>query len=135
VQRAEYRHATLPDRHESGGYLPQEFDGDYELLAGHATVAPGVHVLFTPGHTAGHQSVLVNVGGGSWHCLVGDVVDSRELLERKRMPGVVVDPAAAMLSTARLRLLESALGAQLLFSHDGEQHASLPPFPQALAQA
>src|SRR5689334_11405664 len=68
VQRAEYRHALLPDRHESGGFLPQEFDGDYELLSGDATVAPGVHVLFTPGHTAGHQSVLVKVGDG-WHCL------------------------------------------------------------------
>ena len=49
------------------------------------------------------------------------------------MPGVVVDPADAMLSTARLRLLESALDAQLVFSHDGEQHAALPPFPQPLA--
>jgi N-acyl homoserine lactone hydrolase len=132
VQLAEYRHALHPDRHTSGGYLPAEFDGDYELLAGDATIAPGVHAVFTPGHTHGHQSVLVNVAG-AWHCLVGDVVDSREILDRKRMPGVVSSPADAMLSTARLRLLESALGARLLFSHDAEQHAALPAFPLPLA--
>ncbi len=132
VQRSEYRHALYPDRHASGGYLPAEFAGEYELLAGDATIAPGVHALFTPGHTHGHQSILVRVGGG-WHCLVGDVVDNRELLDRKRMPGVVVDPDQAMLSTARLRLLESALDAQLLFTHDAEQHAALPPFPNPLA--
>lgn len=132
VQRAEYRAALYPDRHASGGYVPDEFAGDYELIAGDATIAPGVHVLFTPGHSEGHQSVLVHVAGG-WWCLTGDVIDSRELLDRKRMPGVFVDPAAAMLSTARLRLLESALGAQLVFSHDGEQHAGLPAFPAPLA--
>ncbi len=104
VQRSEYRHALHPDRHEAGGYLPAELAGEYELLAGDATIAPGVHALFTPGHTHGHQSVLVHVAGG-WHCLVGDAVDSRELLERKRMPGVVASPDDAMLSTARLRLL------------------------------
>lgn len=132
VQRAEYRCAVHPDRHFSGGNLPLEFDGDYTLLDGDATIAPGVHVLFTPGHTHGHQSVLVRVGEG-WHCLTGDVVDNREILDRRRMPGVVVDPGQAMLSTARLRLLESALDARLVFSHDAEQHAALPALPEAIA--
>jgi N-acyl homoserine lactone hydrolase len=132
VQRVEYRTARYPDRESGGGYLPGVFDGDFEMLAGDATIAPGVHVIYTPGHTFGHQSVLVRARESGWHCLTGDVVDNRDVLDRKRMPGVVASPVDAMLSQARLRLLESALGARLLFSHDPEQHATLPPFPQAI---
>ena len=132
VQLAEYRAARFPERHYAGGYLPDEFGDGYELLAGDATIAPGVHVLFTPGHTHGHQSVLVRIGDG-WHCLTGDVVDDREILDRKRLPGVMVDIDDAIRSAARLRLLESALGANLVFSHDADQHAAFPSLPDPIA--
>jgi N-acyl homoserine lactone hydrolase len=132
VQVTEYRSALYPERHYAGGYFPEEFGEGYELLAGDATIAPGVHVLYTPGHTHGHQSVLVRIGDG-WFCLTGDVVDDREILDRKRMPAVVVDIDAEIRSAARLRLLESALGAQLIFSHDAEQHAGLPALPEPIA--
>lgn len=133
VQRIEYRNALHPERHYRGGYVPREFAaGDYELLDGDATVAPGVHVLFTPGHTHGHQSVLVRAGE-RWLCLTGDVADGRQILDDRLMPGVCVDPGDAMRSQARLRLLETALGAELIFSHDDEQHAALPRPPEAIA--
>jgi N-acyl homoserine lactone hydrolase len=37
----------------------------YEVLDGEAEVLPGVLVLPTPGHTAGHQSVVVRRGDGT----------------------------------------------------------------------
>lgn len=37
----------------------------YELLDGEAEVWPGVHVIPTPGHTAGHQSIVVECEDGS----------------------------------------------------------------------
>jgi N-acyl homoserine lactone hydrolase len=37
----------------------------YELLDGEAEIAPGVHVVPTPGHVAGHQSVVVVCDDGS----------------------------------------------------------------------
>jgi N-acyl homoserine lactone hydrolase len=37
----------------------------YEVLDGEAEVLPGVMVLPTPGHTAGHQSVIVRRGDGT----------------------------------------------------------------------
>lgn len=37
----------------------------YELLDGEAEVAPGVHVLPTPGHVDGHQSVLLRCDDGT----------------------------------------------------------------------
>jgi N-acyl homoserine lactone hydrolase len=37
----------------------------YELLDGEAEIAPGVHVVPTPGHVDGHQSVVVACDDGS----------------------------------------------------------------------
>jgi N-acyl homoserine lactone hydrolase len=43
-----------------------DFDGArYQLLDGEAEVAPGVHVLPTPGHVDGHQSVLLRCDDGT----------------------------------------------------------------------
>jgi N-acyl homoserine lactone hydrolase len=53
----------------AGGYTVDalvDFDGArYELLDGEAEVAPGVHVLPTPGHVDGHQSVLLRCDDGT----------------------------------------------------------------------
>jgi N-acyl homoserine lactone hydrolase len=37
----------------------------YEVLDGEAEIAPGVLVIPTPGHTAGHQSLVVRTGDGT----------------------------------------------------------------------
>jgi N-acyl homoserine lactone hydrolase len=62
VQRRELEAAREPD------YTIREwveFDGaTYVELDGEAEIAPGVRVLPTPGHTPGHQSVLVDTDEG-----------------------------------------------------------------------
>jgi N-acyl homoserine lactone hydrolase len=77
VQRAELAAAVEPD------YLVEwvHFAGEsYVVLDGDADIAPGVSVLFTPGHSAGHQSVLVETADGLT-VLGGDVTYSmRELI-------------------------------------------------------
>jgi N-acyl homoserine lactone hydrolase len=51
------------------GYtLPELVDAPgihYEQLEGEAEIMPGVLVLPTPGHTAGHQSLVVRLGDGT----------------------------------------------------------------------
>jgi len=43
-----------------------DFEGArYELLDGEAEIVPGVHVVPTPGHVAGHQSLVVVCADGS----------------------------------------------------------------------
>ena len=62
VQRVEREAAREPDY-----TIPEwvEFDGaTYVELDGEAEIAPGVRVLPTPGHTPGHQSVLVETEDG-----------------------------------------------------------------------
>src|SRR5205807_2574282 len=62
VQRAERELA----RREGQPFVEWlEFPGArYELVEGDREVAPGVSVLATPGHTAGHQSVVVRTDDG-----------------------------------------------------------------------
>jgi N-acyl homoserine lactone hydrolase len=62
VQRREREAAREPDY-----TIPEwvDFDGaTYVELEGEAEIAPGVRVLPTPGHTPGHQSVLVETADG-----------------------------------------------------------------------
>ena len=78
VQRAELEAAVAP------AYLEEwvRFEGDsYVEVEGDAELFDGVSVLFTPGHSAGHQSVLVETGHGLV-VLGGDVTYSmRELID------------------------------------------------------
>jgi N-acyl homoserine lactone hydrolase len=78
VQRVELAAAVAPDyleewvRFDGATYV--ELDGDTELF-------DGVSVLSTPGHSAGHQSVVVETGDGLV-VLGGDVTYSmRELID------------------------------------------------------
>jgi N-acyl homoserine lactone hydrolase len=77
VQRAELEVAVEPD------YLEEwvRFDGaTYVEVDGDAELFDGISVLFTPGHSAGHQSVVVETPQGRV-VLGGDVTYSmRELI-------------------------------------------------------
>ena len=48
----------------------------YEELAGEAEIWPGVRIVPTPGHTAGHQSVVVRRGDGSIVVIAGQSHDT-----------------------------------------------------------
>jgi N-acyl homoserine lactone hydrolase len=70
VQRVE-REAARADGYTIGEWV--EFDGaTYVEHDGEAEILPGVRVLPTPGHTPGHQSVLVDTDDGLV-VLAGDV--------------------------------------------------------------
>ena len=78
VQRVELAAAVAPDYLEEWVRFPGasyvELDGDAELF-------DGVSVLSTPGHSPGHQAVVVESGGGLV-VLGGDVTHSmRELID------------------------------------------------------
>jgi N-acyl homoserine lactone hydrolase len=76
VQRSELERA----RRAKG--LPSEwFDfagARFELVDGDAEVAEGVRVVATPGHTVGHQSVVVETPGGG-AVMIGDAAYTAEI--------------------------------------------------------
>ncbi|HEY2327564.1 MAG TPA: MBL fold metallo-hydrolase [Gaiellaceae bacterium] len=72
VQRAELEAAVAPDYLEEWVRFPGE---SYVELDGDAEVMSGVSVLFTPGHSVGHQAVVVETNDGLVVC-GGDVTYS-----------------------------------------------------------
>jgi glyoxylase-like metal-dependent hydrolase (beta-lactamase superfamily II) len=70
VQRAELARAKResPDLYQWFDFMNARF----ELLDGDTEVLPGLAVITTPGHTAGHQSVVVHSGDGAPDLLIGD---------------------------------------------------------------
>ncbi|MDE3026626.1 MAG: MBL fold metallo-hydrolase, partial [Acidobacteriota bacterium] len=85
VQRRELADAradpdyTIPDWVDFDGAAYVEHDGEAEVL-------PGIRLLPTPGHTAGHQSVLVEAAEGPV-LLGGDVAYSFRELGRGETEG------------------------------------------------
>jgi N-acyl homoserine lactone hydrolase len=70
VQRTELERARResPELHEWFDFAGARF----ELLDGDAEILPGLEVITTPGHTAGHQCVLVRGAGEAFDLLIGD---------------------------------------------------------------
>lgn len=80
VQRAEWEFACDPHPNFAVAYNPKNFDGDavpyfnWVFVDGEAQILPGLILIPTPGHTAGHQSVLVRTSAGAV-CIAGDAVN------------------------------------------------------------
>jgi N-acyl homoserine lactone hydrolase len=76
VQRSELERARLVKAITSEWF---DFAGArFELLDGDGEVADGVRVLATPGHTVGHQSVLVDTPAGG-AVMIGDAAYTAEI--------------------------------------------------------
>ena len=78
----------------------------FELVDGNAEVADGVRVIATPGHTVGHQSVMVDMPDGS-ALMIGDAAFTSEIYRErdadlKRWRGQYEDRAAWSKSLGRL---------------------------------
>lgn len=126
VQRAEWEAAADPLLVELGVYDPADVDlgHDRQLLDGdHDVFGDGsVRLVATPGHTAGHQSLLVE----GRLLLIGDACYCRAALDADVLPPFAADEAAQRAGFARLRRFE-AEGVTLVFSHDADQWATLGP--------
>ncbi|HET7571661.1 MAG TPA: N-acyl homoserine lactonase family protein [Gaiellaceae bacterium] len=120
VQRAELERARAEER------LRERFDLPgvrFELVDGDEEILPGIDVLATPGHTVGHQSVLVG-GADGGELLVGDAAYTVEqwrgdvdLTAEMRRLAVRAGFEEWLASLERLRGLEPGLS-RIHFSHD-----------------
>jgi N-acyl homoserine lactone hydrolase len=105
-----------------GAYFADDFAGTYRWRQQHEDydLLPGVRAITTPGHTAGHMSMLVELPQGSPILLCGDAADLVENLEDEVAPGLCWrdDPALALASIGRLKSLATATRAELWPNHD-----------------
>lgn len=124
IQRAELEDARAAGRSEDWRLPPgvrfQPVEGDH-------TLARGVELLATPGHTPGHQSLLVRLTSGPLLFTV-DAVYLQRLWEHDEL-GAAADLTAARASMDRLREVAARTGARVICGHDAAVWATLrhPP--------
>ena len=106
VQRPELERARREETLTSEWF---DFTGArFELVDGEAEIAPGVRVIPTPGHTVGHQSVVVEAPAGE-QLFIGDaaytkdIFDSFEDLPVEKVIGQAADAVAWRDSLRRVR--------------------------------
>ncbi len=116
VQRAELSRAERESRqlYDWFGFMNARF----ELLDGDAEILPGLSVITTPGHTVGHQCVVVQADGGAPDLLTGDAVYTPQVYagpdDQKLPPGQAADRDSWLRSRARIK---ASGAARLHFCH------------------
>lgn len=99
---------------------PLEATDQLDLLGGGTSLAAAVRVVLTPGHTPGHQSVLL-ANDGQEFAITGDVLVHAVQLVDPRLPYAHDhDPAAAQQTRVRLLAELTGKGAVLATAHLGE---------------
>ena len=121
VNETELQHALAPGWWESLPYVRATFDIPqlkYQTVRGAFDVTPGVRIIPTPGHTAGHQSVVVKLEKTGTLVLAGDAISHRENLELPILPGLYVD--AEMYAHSKDQLRQLAESGTLVLTHSRE---------------
>jgi N-acyl homoserine lactone hydrolase len=139
MQRAEYSWIHSSDGRQSDNVkklmaLARELMGTpkkLQLLDGDTDIFGdgSVTLLATPGHTPGHQSLLVHLRRSGFIMLSGDVAHSKRNLEKNVVPSLNTDAAQSIASMKRVRQLMAVYEATLFINHDKSQSDELKLLP------
>lgn len=115
------------------GVFPDEIAGadGWRLQSHDYDVAPGVRAICTPGHTAGHMSLVVELAKGRPVVICGDAADLTENLTDEIAPGYCWEDneRLALESIRKLRSIGREENADLWPNHDFAFFNALPQFP------
>jgi N-acyl homoserine lactone hydrolase len=93
-------------------------------------VVPGIKTIETPGHSAGHQSVLIQTAEGLL-CVAGDAACFMENFTRPTPPGGLTSAEQALASIEKMRRLAD----RIFMNHDPEikkyQEGGFPVVPKS----
>ena len=102
----------------------QLIDGDTDVFGDGS-----VTLVSTPGHTPGHQSLLVHLKNSGFIILSGDVVHLQENFEKNRVPSLNTNNAESIASMQKIRQLIAMYKATLFINHDKKQTDKLKLLP------
>jgi N-acyl homoserine lactone hydrolase len=88
-----------------------------------------VMMLYTPGHTPGHHSLLVKLPQTGNFLISGDAVHFRENYDTDGVPAFNYDRAQTLASIARMKKIVEVYKATLVIQHDARDIGKLPAFP------
>ena len=148
VQRSEYEAASRPNERTRNTYFPENFQpllaqGALTLLEGDAEIVPGVRVVSTPGHSEGHQSVILEDAALDAPAAAGLLFYLGELatvmIQFCRLPWVTaydVLPMTTIDSKRRWQAWAIETGALVVTGHDPDTIAArLSRDPRGFTQA
>jgi N-acyl homoserine lactone hydrolase len=125
VQKAEYE---WPNPLGVGRFKPEhpvtKLEGDYDIFGDGSVI-----IIATPGHTPGHQSLLVKLPKTGAVVLSGDVVHFKSNWENRRVPSINTDKDKTLASMQRIADVLEKEKAQLWINHDKAQRDSLKMAP------
>jgi N-acyl homoserine lactone hydrolase len=105
--------AKLPQKPFSLDHKKLLLDGDKDLFGDGSLT-----ILSTPGHTPGHQSLLVRLPKTGFVVLSGDVVHFQSNWDNRRVPDFNVDKAQSLASMEKIARVLAQYHAQLWINHD-----------------
>jgi N-acyl homoserine lactone hydrolase len=138
MQRAEYKWISSPDGENDNvnqlKALARNLLGapkNLKLLDGDTDVFGdgSVTLVATPGHTPGHQSLMVHLRNSGFIILSGDVVHLKQNFEKNTVPSLNTDKAASIASMDRVRGMIATYNAKLFINHDKAQSDTLKLLP------
>ncbi len=116
-----------------GGVFADELAAaeQWHQQTGEYSVATGVQAITSPGHTAGHMSLLIELPRGRPVILCGDAADLTENLSEEIAPGCCWqdNTTLALASIRKLKALARTEDAELWPNHDMAFFHDLPQFP------
>jgi N-acyl homoserine lactone hydrolase len=130
-QDRERRFAAHPDPFVGRVYVPAQYDWieNMELLSGDHVLKPGVALMLTPGHSPGHQSMILRLPSGRCLILAADAVFCPENFDPALPPGNAHSPDDAVLSIQRIKMLSAFLNAETVICHDPDLWSTWQPCP------
>lgn len=125
VQKAEYE---WPNPLGVGRFKPEhpvkKLEGDYDVFGDGS-----VTIISTPGHTPGHQSLLVKLPKTGAIVLSGDAVHFKTNWDNRRVPSINTDKEQTATSMQRIADVLAKEKAQLWINHDKAQRDTLTMAP------
>lgn len=105
-----------------------------EMIVGdHDVFGDGsVKILTTPGHTPGHQVLMLKLKSTGTVILSGDLYHRRESHTHRRIPQFNVNRADTLASMDRIETILKNTRGRLVVQHDPGDFAGLPAYPQYL---
>ncbi len=134
VQAEERAFAANPPVYQQAIYLPddfgmelkwQELDGEHDVFGDGRVIA-----IPTPGHTRGHQSLLVHLEGQTIF-LLADATYLLSKLRVRALPAVLWSPDAMIDSWDRIEEIERTEKAHLMTTHELDYETSVRMAPDA----
>jgi N-acyl homoserine lactone hydrolase len=102
-----------------------KLNGDHDVFGDGSVV-----IIATPGHTPGHQSLLVRLPKTGPVILSGDMVHLQNNWTYRRVPSFNFDVAQSLKSMEKVAALMQKTGAKLWINHDKAQSDAIPKAPQ-----